>query len=894
MPDWQQYVRARLPRLTVSSERETEIVAELALQLEGAWQAALAGGVSEDEALRQAGSQIRDWASLARAIDRAERPAPRPAEPGGIFSGALADARYALRFFLRSPGFTALAALTLGIGIGGNTAIFTLVDAVVFRGVPYPHPERLMAIETRKTSQPEVEPWTSGDDLADMRARLHSFSAIAGISPRWSKLLTGRGAAERLETLYVSAEFFPMLGVRPALGRTFTQQEDRAGAGERVAVLSYPFWERQFGGSPRAIGRTLMLDGDIWTVIGVLPAGFRYAGEPVAGTVSEIDAWFPRAANPSADAGRSLRMWKVAGRLKPGVTVGHAGSEVAALSAALAEQYPATERDLTTSIEPLSRQVTGRFRGGMFLLLATVGFVLLMACANVAGLLLARASARRQEISVRLALGASRFRLLRQLLTEGLLLAAIGGAAGLGLAYGALDFMIRTGPQALVRAFPIRIDPTALFLTASVVLLCAILAGLPPAWRMLREDVNAGLRESGRGLTAGSHRLRAALVVLQVSVALSLSIGAGLLVRSFQQLLDVDPGFQPRHLLTISTLVYQAAPTPQQRTALWHRFHDDLMAVPGVSGVAAASRLPLMGSSVTSWLNREGHIVPGRPAPEIEYRVATPNYFQVMGIPLRAGRLFDDHDNARAYAVAVINEAAARRFWPGENPIGTRMKLGAPDSPWVTVIGVIGNVRHVALDTEPPPEVYRPYAVNPLVSPILVIRTTGDPEALRAALAAKVRGVSPDVSAYNVYSMEELVDRSTAERRFVMLLLGGFAAVALLLAGIGIYGTVLQAVSQRTQEIGLRMALGASPSSALFLVLADGFWLVLAGMGTGLAASLFLTQLMKQLLFGVRPLDPATFAAAPVLLAALALLACYIPARRATRIDPLAALRSGG
>lgn len=626
MHDWQSFVRARLPRLAVSPERESEIVAELALQLEGAYQTALSGGSAEDEAVRQAGSQIRDWAALARAIDRAERPAPRPVEPGGIFSGVLADARYALRFFRRSPAFAALAGLTLAVGIGGNTAIFTLVDAVVFRGVPYPHPERLMAIETRKTGQPEVEPWTSADDLADMRARLHSFSAIAGISPRWSKLMTGNGPAQRLETLYVSANFFSMLGAGAALGRTFTPQEDRAGSAARVAVLSYAFWQRQFGGSARALGSSLTLDAESWTVIGVLPASFRYAGEPVAGTAYEIDAWLPRGSNPQAAAGRSLRMWKVAGRLKQGVTAERARGEVAAFSAALAEQYPATERDLTVSVQPLSRQVTGRFRGGMFLLLGAVGFVLLMACANVAGLLLARASARRQEISVRIALGASRFRLLRQLLTEGLLLAVVGGAAGLGLAYAALALVIRTGPEALVRAFPIRMDAAALFLTASAVLLCTVLAGMPPAWRMLCEDVNSGLRESGRGLTAGSHRLRSGLVVLEVSVALSLLIGAVLLVRSFQQLLDVDPGFQPRHLLTISTLIYQAAPTPPQRTALWHRFHDDLMTVPGVTGVAAASRLPLMGSSVTSWLNREGHIVPGRPAPEIEYRVATPNY----------------------------------------------------------------------------------------------------------------------------------------------------------------------------------------------------------------------------------------------------------------------------
>jgi putative ABC transport system permease protein len=892
MHDWQQYVRERLPRLTVGPERESEIVAELALQLDQAYSGALAAGAPDEDALRQARSQVRNWEDLAREINRAEHYVAPPPERRSL-SGATADIRYALRFFRRNPTFAAIAVLTLAVGIGGNTAIFTLVDAVALRSLPYRDPGRLMAIETHKVRQPEIEPWTSALDFFDLRDHNQSFSAVAGISPIWNVVLTGRGPAERLETLYVSADFFPMLGVGTALGRTFNSEEDNRTKPAPVVVLSHRFWQRHFGGSRQAIGSTLVLDGGAFSVIGILPAGFRYAGEPVAGTASDIEVWLPLAANPLTASARGLRFLKVAGRLKAGVSAERARAEVAALGAALAEQFVPTNQGFAFDIQPLSQQVKGRFRVAMLLLLGTVGFVLLMACASVANLLLARAAARHREIAVRVALGASRFRLLRQLLTEGLVLAAMGGIAGLGLAYAGLTYMIRIGPEALVRAFPIQIDSRALIFTTWAVLFSAVLAGLPPAWRMLRGDVNGALRESGRGLTADSHRLRSAMVVVQVSVALALLVGAGLLVRSFQRLLDVDPGFQPRNLVTISTLIYEAAGTPQQRTALWRQFHDRLMGVPGVTGVAAVSRLPLMGSNLGSWLYREGNIAPGRPGLDVEYRVATPGYFGVMGIPLRAGRLFDDHDDANAASFVLVNEAAARRVWPAEDAVGKRIKLGPnpANSPWLTVLGVVGNVRHMSLDTEPLPEVYRPYAASPLVAPILVIRTSTDPEPLRGALSATVRSVNPGVSAYNVFTMQELVDRSTAQRRFVMLLVGAFAVVALLLAAIGIYGTVSQAVTRRTAEIGLRMALGASPAAALSLVFRDGLRLTMVGIAAGALAAMALTQFMAKMLFEVRPLDPVAFGAAALALGAFALLACYIPARRATRVDPLTAMR---
>jgi predicted permease len=892
MHDWQAYVRRHLPPLTVSPEREHEIVSELALQLDQAYQDALAGGQSEQQALSHAQGQIRSWSDLARDINSAELQAAPSSDKPRLLAGVTGDVRYALRFLRRNPMFAVLAVFTLAFGIGGNTAIFTLVDALAIHSLPYRDPGSLIAIETRKAQQPEVEAWTSALDLFDLRDHNQSFSAIVGVSPIWNVVMTGRGPAEQLNSLFASAGFFPMLGVNAALGRTFQAQEDQRATPSHVVVLSHSLWQRHFGGSRDALGASLVLDDSSYTVIGVLPANFRYAGEPVAGTATDIDAWFPLSANPLASSERGLRFLKVVGRLRDGVTLEQAQDEIHRLGTALTAQYPATNQGFSYDVQALSRQVTGRFRTAMLLLLGAIAFVLLMACANVANLLLARAAARNREISVRVALGASRFRLLRQLLTEGLVLAVLGGGLGLGVAYVTLALLIRTGPEALVRTSPIQLDSRALAFTTVAVLLSAILAGLPPAWKMLRGDIHGGLRESSRGLTAASHRLRSALVVVQVSAALILLVGAGLLVRSFQRLLDVDPGFQARHVATISTLIYSAARTPEERTAVWRQFRDRLAALPGVVSVGAVSRLPLMGSNLGSWLYREGQIAPHQPGFDVEYRVATPSYFATMGIPLLAGRLFDEHDDSNP-AIAVINQTAARRIWPGENPVGQRIKLGpTPETePWVTVIGVVGDVRHSGIDIAPLPELYRPYALNPLISPILVIRTAGDPEPMLGALGETVRSVSSQMPAYNVYAMQDLVERSTAERRFVMLLLGGFAAMALLLAAVGIYGTVSQAVTQRTAEIGLRMALGASPAAALSLVFRYGLRLTLAGIAVGAVTAIALTRLMTKLLFEVRPLDPPAFAAAAITLMAFALLACYLPARRATRVDPLTALR---
>lgn len=898
MHDWYAYVREHLPALAVTPERESEIIAELALEIEQAYRDALVRGLEEEEAVRQVLASFRNWEGLARDIEQAEQqPAPplQP-EPRGWWNGAARDVRYALRLLRRSPGFTAIAVSTLAFGIGVNTAIFTMVDAVALRQLPYPDPGRLMAIETHKTEQPEVEPWASAADFFDLRERTHAFSSVASISPVWNLVLTGRGTAERLEALYVSASFFPMLGVNPALGRAFSPEEDKGVKPSRVVVISHSLWERRFGADAGILGQSINLDSGSYTVIGIMPRDFRYPGEPLVGREAQIDAWFPMSDNQLVTSIRALRYLKVIGRLAPGMSTDQAQGELRRIGAALAAQYPDSDRGFVISTRPLSAQLSGPYRLTMLLLLGATGFVLLMACANVANLLLARAAARSREIAVRVALGASRLRLLRQLVTEGFVLAAVGGLLGLLLAGVGVRALASAAPAAMSRISGAAIDWRALLLTAAAVTASALLAGLPPAWRMAHGCVEGALRESGRGITSGVHRLRSALVVFQVAVALLLLVGSGLLIRSFARVLDTDPGFDARNLLTLSTQMPLDAGTPARRTAAWRLLRDRVLAIPGVRKVAVVSRLPLMGSMLGSWMFVEGQSLGDQQRRDVEYRVATPDYFATMGIPLRTGRLFDDHDDANATSILLVNESAARVFWPGQNPVGKRVKLGAnPErQPWITVIGVVGDLRHTALDVAPRPEIYRPYAVNPLGAPILVVRTGSDPRAFIPMLTSAVQAMGADVPVYNIYEMSSLVARSTAQRRFVMQLLTGFALAALLLAGIGIYGIISQAVVQRTQEIGLRIALGATPRAALGLVFRQGMRLLAAGMAAGALAAMILTRLMGKLLFEVQPLDPAAFGGAIFALSVFALLACYLPARRATQVDPLAALRADG
>ena len=889
MHDWPAYVRDRLPPLGLRPEREAGIVAELALQLEQAYTDAIALGAGDVEATRRAATQFADWSALAREIREAECRQFASRRTGDhCWNGFAHDVRYALRWLARAPVFAAAMIGTLALGIGGNTAIFSMVDAVALRPLPYRDTARLATIDTVQPKQPEIAPFTSAPDFLDFRARSRAFETVASISPVWSMVMIGHGDTERLEALFVSAGFFPMLGVQPALGRVFTPEEDVPGKDARVVLISHDLWVRRFGGSRDVRGQTVNLDGGAYTVIGVLPEHFRYAGAPMAGTASRIDVWLPMSSNPLAGSLRQVRYLKVIGRLARGVSLQRASDEAKSIGAALARQFPDTDTGFVIGVNSLASQVTGRYRQSMMLLLGAIAFVLLMACANVAGLLLGRASERQREIAVRVALGASRSRLLRQFLVEGAILAALGGALGLVLAALGIRALTALAPRSLLFPGDVSLDLRALSFTVAAAAASALLAGLPPAWRMVRADLESALREFGRGLTSGTHRLRSVLVVVQIAVALLLLVGSGLLIRSFQRVLDVNPGFDPRNLVTISTQFPASAQTRAQRTSLYQAIHEKLMAIPGVRSVDAVSRLPLGGMSLGRWIFIEGEPMTPENHHDVEYRVATPGYFRTMGMTLRAGRWLDQHDGG---ASILVNEAAAHLFWPRLDPVGRRVKYG-PDSPdWVTVVGVVGNLRHDALDIDPRAEIYTPYAASPLGGPVLVIRTASDAGPLLPLLASAVRSVSSDMPAYNAYEMSTLVDRSTAQRRFVMWLLTGFGAVALLLAAVGIYAMISQAVVQRTRELGLRMALGASPRSAMALVFRQGMRLLGAGMAAGSLAALLLTRLMRNLLFDVRPLDPESFAAAVGMLMLFAVLACYLPARRATRVDPMRALQ---
>ncbi|HET9399895.1 MAG TPA: ADOP family duplicated permease, partial [Candidatus Acidoferrales bacterium] len=608
-----------------------------------------------------------------------------------------------------------------------------------------------------------------------------------------------------------------------------------------------------------------------------------------------IDLWMPLATNPLAGTPRFVRFMKVIGRLKPGIAMEQASAEVRTLGEALGKQYPEIDGGLLYSSAPLAEQAVGRVRPAMMLLLGAVGLVLLMACANVANLLLTFAIARGKEIAVRAALGASRFRLLRQFSTESCVLAGLGTVAGVALGIGILRALTAAAPAVLLEGRGISLDLRAMIFTMAVAILSALLAGLPPALRIIRGDVAGGLSDGGRGFTGGHHRFRSGLAVAQISLALALLVGAGLLIRSFVRLLDVNPGFDTAHTATIATLLPPSVTNASQALPLDNALLDRMMRIPGVRAAGAVSRLPLLGSNLGSWIWVEGRDYPKGQQPTVEYRVASPGYFSAMQIPLHAGRYLDEHDIAGAAAtVALVNQTAAKSFWPGEDPVGRRIKFGAtPEKQnWITVVGVIGDVHHSALDKDVVPEAYRPMAFSALGNPVMVARVDGDAGAILPEMAAAIRAVDPAMPAYDAFPMSAIVARSTAQRRFIMQLLSGFALAALSLAAIGIYGTISQSVAQRTRELGVRIALGASRRDVLRLVLFQGLRLAGLGVLIGGTMAAFLTRLMRTSLFGVAPLDPVVFAAAAAGLALVATCACLAPALRATRVDPLIAMRT--
>jgi putative ABC transport system permease protein len=794
------------------------------------------------------------------------------------------DLRFAARMLWKRPGFTAVAAGALALGIGANTAIFSVVNAVLLRPLPYPEPEQLVQLwEARpRQNMPRIE--VSPNEFLAWAEQGQSFRQLAA-ADLVNFNLTGRGEPERLPTARVTAGYFPLFGVAPALGRHFLPEEDQPGR-NNVVVLSHFLWQTRFGSDPGIVNQTVSLDGVPCTVVGVMPPGFRL---PQDARLAR-----PIAFGPDDRTRAGNHFLNVYARLKPGVTLRDAEVEMATVAARLEQEFAATNAGHQVALTSLREQLVGDVRPALLVLLGAVGLVLLIACANLANLLLARAEARRKEVAVRAALGASRWRIVRQLLAESVLLAAAGGAAGLLLAVWGVDLLVSLDPAGVRRVGEVQLDAVVLAFTFGLSLVTGLLFGLAPALQASKPDFVETLKEGGRAGVGGRRggRLRAALVVSEVALTLVLLVGAGLLVKSFARLLDVDPGLDPRGVLTLDVSLPTAKyAEPQRVAAFYQQLLAEVAALPGVEAAGAVSVLPLSGDDNSNFVHIEGRapLAQGQ-ALRAGRRNVTPEYFRAFRIPLKSGRLIAPADDAQAMRVAVINEAMAARFFEGEDPVGKRLRTGE-GNPWITVVGVVGDVRHRGLDIETRPEMFFPHAQAPSRQMSLAVRTAGDPLALVGAVRERVRAVDDEQPIGNVKTMEAWLAESVASRRFSVLLLGAFALAAAVLAALGIYGVVSYGVARRTHELGLRIALGASRADVLRLVIRQGMRATLVGAGVGLAAALALTRLMAGLLYGVSATDPAVFAAVTLLLTGVALFACYVPARRATKVDPMEALR---
>ncbi len=806
--------------------------------------------------------------------------------------GAMAhEIRVALRRLARAPAFTLIAVLTLALGIGANGAIFSVVEAVLLRPLPYPEPDRLVMLwqDYSRRGGPDTE-WFSPGSFLDWRSGNRSLEDMA-VFADWQPTLTGAGSATRLAGGVVSRGFFHVLGVVPALGRTFTAAEDLPGA-DPVVLLSDATWRARFAADPGILGRTVQLDGEAQTVVGVLPPGFSFP------LLADDQVFRPLRLDP-ADAPYGQIVLRAIGRLKPGVSLPQARHDLSAVAARLAERQPRELADVGANLTPLREQLTGDLEPALLALLAAVGAVLLIACVNLANLLLVRAEARGREQAVRRALGAGTWRLAAGALLESLLVAGAGAVAGLLVAEWSIGALRALAPIALPALFTPRLDGGVLLFAAGLAVASGLASGLLPALRGGRaDDLTGRLREgsAGSGSSRRQGRTRGVLVATQMALAFTLLAGAGLLLRSFVALEGVDPGFDPRGVLSFRVAVPPTTyPEPAQAAALLDRYLERLRALPGVESASMISWLPMSGADTDV-----SFVVEGEPAPEpghehvIWYRQIDPDYFSSLRIRRLAGRTFTAADSADAPRVVVLGEAAARRFFPGEDAVGKRLKPGddpSSDEPWWTVVGVVANVRHAGLDADPKLEMYLPEAQAPRRGMTIVLRTAGRPEDLVGPARAALTALDPALALAGVDTLSDMVSGSVAVPRFLTLCVLAFAAVALFLAALGVYGVVAQVVGRRSRELGLRMALGADRGAVLRLVMRQGMVPVAAGVAIGLLGALLAGRLIRGLLFQVPPTDAVTLAAVTGLLAAAALLATWLPGRRATRLDPLVALR---
>jgi putative ABC transport system permease protein len=806
------------------------------------------------------------------------------------------DVRYGLRAITNRPSLTLIIIATLALGIGANTAIFSVVNATLLRPLPFKDPDRIVVVWgylSKLAHTSDKFPNSAGNYLG-LAKQTQTCEQLAAFR-QWSWQLTHAGEPEQLQGVRVSANFFEALGARPIVGSTFTGDQDQEGSAP-VAVISYRLWQKEFGGVASVPGKTLTLNGQTVQIVGVMPRDFEFPGSanmiPGLQFATRNDLWVPLAMTADERGNQGSLNLAVIGRLKPGVSIAQAENELRAIQTTL----PLGTIGYTLNLINLQKQMVGNIQRLLLVILATVAFVLLIACANVANLLLARASARRREMAIRRALGAGRWRVIKQLLTESVLLSIAGGLVGLMLALWATPLLVSLIPEKVPRIHEINVDFRVLGFAFFVSIVTGIVFGFAPALQASRVDLNASLKENARGTTGGlrQNRLRAFLIISEVSLAVILMIGAGLLTKSFVRLLAVDPGFDPSHTLTMEVSLPTLPPSQYSEDQAQASFFKEILGrlnqTPGVTAAGAVLSLPLSGAQESTDVFIEGRPSDSPQRPNADYTIVTPDYFRAQQIPLLKGRQLSDRDDQEAPSVIVVNEALGRRYWPNEDPIGKRLRVGFEQKPR-EIVGVVGNVKQATLDSNARPSMYMPHLQRPTGGMTIIIRTNGDPASLSQVARAQIHSVDPSIPVTNIRTMDEVFATSVAQQRFAMLLVGIFGSLALALATIGIYGVMSYSVTQRTHEIGVRMALGAQRKDVLKLILQHGILVSLLGVVLGVAASFGLTRVMSSLLFGVTPTDAMIFATVAFGILAIGALATYVPAWRAARVDPLRALR---
>ena len=861
--------------LTRRRNVEQDLADEVGSYVDLATQRKMKQGLSETEAHRAALVELGGAEQVKEQV--------REVRLGYWLETCFKDVRFGLRSLGKSPGFTAVALLTLALGIGANTAIFSVVHSVMLRPLPYREPGQLVKIWPER---PRAS--VSKADYLDLKNGARSFDGIAAYS-NWGFTVTGSGEPAKLEGARVTANLFPLLGVDAGVGRIFALEEDQPGH-DKVALISYALWQTRFGSDLRVVGQTITIDGQSYAVVGVMPKGFNFPdGSP-------HDLWVPATLDPSATEDFAAGYLTLVGRLKPGTSAAQARGEIIAVARAIREKLPNIPADhgAQAQVNSLQAESVAEIRPTLLILLGTVALVLLIACANVANLQLARTSNRQRELAVRAALGASRARLVRQLLTESMLLSALGGAAGIALAYAGLDFLVTLIPAETPRTGDIAIRGSVLFFSLGLTVLAGLLFGLAPALQISKPNLQSPLKEGGRAVSGAGGRLRSLLVISEIALALTLVIGAGLLIKSFWRLNHVHPGFEADHVISFQLSPADFDNAPERARAYYRQVLERVAHLPGVQSVGGVHLLPMGDSNWDPGLRIEDRpLPPGASAESVNWRLVTADYFRTMGIPLLKGRALTDADNEAGEKVALINDTLARKYWPGESPLGKRINTGFEGKGiWVTIVGVVGDIRQESLRVPTVPEMYRPFFQHNELPPLtIMMRTATSVAGIAPSIRSAVWSIDNNVPITDLQPMTEVVAHSISQPRSTMLMLTAFAVIGLVLGIVGIYGVIAYSVAQRTHEIGIRMALGAQSPDVLKLVLGQGLRLTLVGAALGVGGAFALTRLMSSLLFGVTASDPATFAVVTFFLTVVALLASYIPARRAVKLSPMVALR---